>query len=167
MNIAKWILETAGAEEIISESGFKSESGKEVNFQDSSYNEIYKQYAKGSLKEVDAEAVEQIEYLRDVINVATAKLLDTFNQPIKEAAPKKEEAPEAPAAEKVPPALPSGRQPEVTPNKPSGKDSEPQITKWKESRYNERLKQWQAIVTQRKVVNFDTELQSIEFLKKL
>jgi hypothetical protein len=166
MNIAKWILEAAGNEEV-SEGGFVTESGKEVNFQDPTYNELRKKYAEGTLKDIEAEALEQIEYLIDVINVSTAKLLDSLNQPVKEAAPKKEEAPEAPAAEKVPPALPSGRQPEVSPAAPAKRDGEPQITKWKESRYNERLKQWQAIVTQRKVVNFDTELQSIEFLKKI
>ncbi len=167
--IPEWIVSTAEAEGV-DVSGYKN-----INLNDPVFQQLNDQYRKGSLSENDADAFEEIEYLRDVINVAVAKLSERMTSPEKEAATKTlpdtdkiDEVPDLPEEKaEVPPPLPSGKDtPERKKTIIPGK-GEPDTTKWKEVRFNKRAGKWQAVVTTRVVRNYDSEVAALDAAKTI
>lgn len=161
MRIPSWILKTA-----------EKDDTPAISFSDPAYDELFSKYKSGSLDDEAADAVEQIEYLRDVMNVAVSKLLKGNS---KEAATKElpkdtpaADLPTPPARKEVPPPAPSGATlPARENDKKKEKVPEPEATKWKEIRYNKRDGKWEAIVTTRSVRHFNTEDEAIDFTKKI
>jgi len=159
MKIANWIFKAAADES----------REQSINLTDAAYEDLLTQYHEGKLDDVDADTLEEIEFLRDLINVAATKLIRGTT---KEAAPKplpnKKPGDETVmrTVEKVPPPLPSGATfPER--KKLPGKSPEPEATKWKEIRFNKREGKWQVIVSLRTVRNFNTEEEALDYAKKL
>ena len=180
MAIPKWITDTVGKTTEFPVKGYQVPNGPTINFDDPLYAELYDQYVTGQLDESTAAAVDEIEFLRDVTNQATAKLISAMRNKTaaddkKPEAPKKEEKPEAKEApEEKTPKMEKPDKNEEAPPKELGKVDtgrnggnlpEPSVSKWNESRYNERLDTWQAIVTERSVRNFHTEEEGLEYLK--
>ena len=61
MSIPKWITDVTSEEKL-----------KQVNFQDETYDKLLSMYKSGELEDWAAEVVEEVEYLRDVMNTAVA-----------------------------------------------------------------------------------------------
>jgi len=176
MAIPRWITDAAGSAPEFATKGYKAPNGPTINFDDPLYAELYSKYITGQLEESEASAVDEIEFLRDVTNQATAKLISAMQNKL--SADDKKKEPEAPKAKEVPeektPKMEKPDKNEGAPSKELGKVDtgredgrlpEPSVSKWKESRYNERLDTWQAIVTERSVRNFHSEEEGLEYLK--
>jgi len=73
MGIAPWIFKTA-------------EEPHTVNLSDKGYDSLLQKYRDGNMDPASADALEEIEYLRDLINVASSKLLERDGKEVKEAA---------------------------------------------------------------------------------
>ena len=151
MGIPHWIAKTA------------KEDGESpnVNFSDSTYDKLLGLYNEGKLDNATAQIVEEVEYLRDVMNHTVSQIKDKMAIS-KEAAPAPEK-PMAPAKE-VPPPSPSGAPLSKTKLEPRLK--EPETTKWKEIRFNKRTGTWQCVITTRLTRNFLSEDAAVEFTKK-
>ena len=151
--ISEWILKTA-------EEAEKSV----VDLSDPKYKELCEKYEKDQLTAKEAGAFEEIEYLRDLVNVVATKILNGLCTD-KEAA--KPPSPE-PSKKEVPPPMASGKEmaqkPKVLPAMPG--NTEPQVTRWKEVRFNKKDGKWQTVLSERTVNNFNTEDEALEFLGK-
>jgi len=164
MKLPSWIIKTAedlGEIKEPVEEGFSTQDGHIVNFSDPLYHELLDKYGNQQLSDEQVAALEQVEYLRDLINVAVARLHD--GAITKEAAaPSKplSAVPDLPA--EVPPTMPSGKQPKVLP----ARIKEPETSKWKEIRFNKRTGTWQGVVSTRHVRNFNSEAEAVDFIKK-
>lgn len=176
MAIPKWISDAAGRAPEFVTKGYKAPNGPTINFDDPIYAELYDKYITGQLNEAEASAVDEIEFLRSVTNQATAKLISGMQNKLsaddKKEKPEKLEAKE-PVEDKTPKLEKSDKNEDAPPKELGKNDTdrvkgnlpEPSVSKWKESRYNERLDTWQAIVTERSVRNFHTEEEGLEYLK--
>src|ERR1035437_1763087 len=138
MPIPKWISDLAGKTASVATKGYKVANGPTINFDDPTYAELYDKYITGQLAEAEASAVDEIEYLRDVANQATAKLIFAMQNKLAADDKKKE-----PAVEKTPKLEDPAKNENATPKDVSKvKDSrlpEPGVSSWKEVRFNERL----------------------------
>ncbi len=157
MSIPKWLAKAA--EECTEKLN--------VNFSDPIYEKFLGLYNEGKLDEGAERVVEEIEYLRDVMNHAVAKL--SLNKEAKEGAPADElsEPVKSDKTDKlleVPPTPPSGKP--VERKMLPGRVKEPETTKWKEIRFNKRTGTWQCVITTRMTRNFLSENEAVEFTKK-
>lgn len=165
MSIPQWISKTA--EEAV-EPKVTDDAKLPVNFQDKAYDQLLEMYSNGTLDEEASQIIEEVEFLRDVMNVA----ISNVKRKVLDKDVLKKEAKDAPvldfskSTENVPPAMPSGRLPKSLPQRLSPKLKDPETTKWKEIRFNKRTGTWQAVVTTRSVKNFTIENEAIDFIKK-
>ena len=159
MSIPKWLTKTA-VEEVEKSSG--------VNFSDPAYEKLLGLYNEGKLNEEDALRVEQLEYLRDIMNHTVSKMSISKEAKESPATLPEKKPPQEPKVEKsipeVPPPFSSGRPIEKSKLPPRVK--EPETTKWKEIRFNKRTGTWQCVVTTRLTRNFLSENEAVEFTKK-
>lgn len=173
MAIPKWISDLAGKTASVATKGYKVANGPTINFDDPTYAELYDKYITGKLEEAEASAVDEIEYLRDVANQATAKLISAMQNKLAADDKKKEPAAKEPAAAETPKLETPDKNENAAPatkEKVVHKDDrlpEPGSSKWREVRYNERLDAWQGISTERKVQNFRTEDEAIDGIRDM
>lgn len=176
MPIPKWLSDAAAKVPQVSVKGYQVANGPAINFDDPLYAELYTKYITGQLNEVDASAVDEIEFLRDVANQATAKLISAMQNKLAadeepkaaepKAKPSKIEAVEpAEVAPKTEKKEEKGEEGKVTHK--NDKLPEPGTSKWREVRYNERLDTWQSISTERTVQNFNSEDEAIDGLRDM